>query len=406
MRCSAGLSAALDQAWLSLLNLSLALAFIRWGSKLDYGYYAMLQTPMLLAQGALNALVLSPLATRLPAAAEHERAALRAFALRAIGWLSAVAALLGALLLAAAGALWLDWVDATAAGAFGLAMAGLLLRDGVRAQAYAEGQAPRALRGDLLYGGLLLSGLLGLILAERVALVPVMMAGAVAGLAPLLMGWRRSATEATPGAEWREFWRLGRWALPGVAVTWVTLSAYPLVAGAVLGAGAAADISAARLFLMPAALGLVAWSNLFRPRFSRLFADGQRGEMARISRRSMALGGLALAVYAGLILAAYPWLSRLLGADYGELRLLVLAWAVYFMLAQLRGVFSASLMVSEAGYRQLHHMGWCAMLLCLAGLALLAPHGILWIVATLCAVELLQVCWTGHLARRLWRATA
>ncbi len=406
MRCPAGLSAIIDQAWLSLLSLALSLVFIRWGSKLDYGYYAMLQTPMLLAQGILGALVLSPVATRLPAADEQARLSVAATARQLVGRLSGTAALVAGFGLWMAGALGLSWVDNSAIIAFALAMAGLLLRDGVRAMAYAEGQPGTALRADLIYGVMMLLGLLVLILTQHVALVPVMAVGALAGLVPLLLTLR-APREARPQAQcWHDFWQLGRWALPGVAITWITLSAYPLVAGSVLGPDAAAEISAARLFLMPAALGLVAWSNLFRPRFSRLHAERQGAEMARLSRWSLGLGALALLGYTGLLLLLAPWLSPLLGEDYAGVWPVVALWGLYFLLAQLRGVFSASLLVDEAGYRQLHHMGWCAMLLCLPGLAWLAPHGVAWIVAVLCLVELMQVCWTGVLARQRWRLAA
>lgn len=402
-RAQAELAALADQAWLSLLGFAVSLAFIRAAPKEEFAAYVLLLTPIFLAQGLQNALFLSPQATVLPAAGEARRASLRATSAALQAAFGLAVALLGALLLPAYRFLSGQAGDPLLALAFGGALLGALAREGLRAARYVEGRAPHALREDLVYGLLLLAGLAGLLAGEALTARNVLAALALAGVLPLARAALGRPVPRPDAAAWRQLWACGRWALPGVLLTWVNLNAYVYVAAAALGAAALADINAARLLLMPAGLAITAWSNLARPRISALHAVGEVRAIRRRSLVSIAWGGAALAGFVALVALAYPWLESFLGTQYRGLLPLVLVWGGFFLLNLPRSVLMASLMTDAAGYRALHHYAWLALLLGLPGLLLLAPRGPLWVIGVLCAVELLMLGLVGRSARARWR---
>ena len=411
IRWKDGIATMLDQAWLSFLNLAIAAAFIRLAPKEDYGIYLLLQTPLLLVQGLQNALLLSPLATVLPAAAEERKPAVRSTAIGGQVVFLMIAAALGGVLLA----IWLGierhgleiWLPA----GFALAIAGASAREGARALHYSAGEALHALRSDLVYGAGLLLALAALTFGGVFETRNVLPAIGIAALWPYALRLLRRPARANAiaiaidGAVLAQFWACGRWALIGVLVTWINLNAYTLVVGAMLGLPAVADINAARLFLMPVALAVTAWSNLARPRISAWMAQQRHQDIRRFSMQSIFAVLAILAVFAGAVTLAYPLLEPLLGPGYRGLLPLILMWALFFAFAFPRNILMATLMTRPEGYRQLQKVSWAALGISLGGLWLLTAQGTLWVVAVLILVEFTQLGLIGHLALRWWKGT-
>lgn len=406
IRWKDGLATMFDQAWLSFLNLAIAVAFIRLAPKEDYGIYLLLQTPLLLIQGLQNALLLSPLATVLPAAPEERKAAVRDTAIGGQVVFLAIAAVLGAVLLT----IWLGveghgleiWLPA----AFALAIAGASAREGARALFYSGGQALHALRSDLVYGAGLLLALAALALGDAFATRNVLLAIGIAALWPYALRLGRASRLALDRAVLAQFWACGRWALIGVLVTWINLNAYTLVVGAVLGLAAVADVNAARLFMMPVALAVTAWSNLARPRISAWMAQQKLTDIRRFSLQSMLVTLTTLAVFTGVIALLYPLVEPWLGVAYHGLLPLVLMWALFFAVAFPRNILMATLMTRPEGYRQLQRVSVFALAISLGGLFLLTSYGTLWVVGVLILVEVAQLALIGRLAGRWWKGAA
>lgn len=406
MRWKDGIATMFDQAWLSLLNLTIAIAFIRLAPKEDYGIYLLLQTPLLLVQGLQNALLLSPLTTVLPATPADRQAAVRTTAIGGQVVFLLGAATLGGLLLAAYFRFERGGLEFWLPCAFALAIAGASAREGARALFYSSGKALLALRSDLVYGGGLLLALAMLALGDAFETRNVLLAIGIAALWPYVMQLSAVRRLALDRLVLREFWACGRWALIGVLVTWINLNAYNLVVGAMLGLAAVADINAARLFLMPIALGVTAWSNLARPRISAWIAQSRFHDIRRFSMQSMLFSLSVLAGFAAIMLAAYPFIEPWLGPAYQGLLPLVLMWALFFALSFPRSIFMATLMTRPEGYRQLQQVSWFALAVSLGGLALLTTYGALWVIAVLILVELTQLILIGRLAARWWQGAA
>jgi len=397
------LAAVADQAWLSLLNFAISLAFIWGAGKTEYGYYILLMAPLLLVQSIQSAIVNSPLATFLPAATEADKPNLLITAASLHIYLVLMCGVLGGLGLMVYGQVAELHVESLLLAGFVLAIAGTLSRESQRSFAYVQGQGVRALAGDLVYGMVLLAGIALALAGDQLSAGLVLLLTGIAGLVPLfsrVAGFHGLQTHAEP---MRQFWSCGRWALPSVVVTWISLSAYPYFAGHALGLAAVADIGAARLFLMPVGLMMTAWSNWYRPRISGWLALGKVDAVVGITRRSLMAGWVLLAMLAVLLAFAYPLVEPLLGEQYLGLQPLVLMWLLYFAISLARTVYMATLMTDARGYKILHHITWIALALSLPGFVLLSHNGALWVVGVLCAVELMQTVFVIVKARQYWK---
>lgn len=400
------IAAVADQAWLSLINFAISLAFIWSASKTEYGYYLLLAAPLLLVQSIQNAVVNSPLATFLPAAGEQEKRSVRRTAASLHVYLAIAGAALGALGFAVYELGSGHTINNMLLVGFAFAVVGTIAREAQRSFAYVQGQGVQALLADLVYGTALLAGITWAIHGDQLTAAVVLFLTGFAGVLPLLGRLRQLHGLQLHREPMRQFWSCGRWALPSVIVTWINLSAYPYFAGQALGLSAVADIGAARLFLMPVGIAMTAWSNWYRPRVSALLSSGNSQGVVRITQHSVTGGLAAMVVLALLILWAYPMLEPALGEQYSGLQPLVLMWLVFFTLSLVRNVYMATLMTDAAGYKILHHITWLALALSLPGFILLSGKGALWVVGVLCAIELTQLVLVVAKARGYWKRAA
>jgi O-antigen/teichoic acid export membrane protein len=399
-----GSFAALDQAWLSAINFGISIAFIRYGEKAEYGLYVLLLSPIYLIQGIQNAVFLSPFVTLYPQRPSSGKSS----AIQYLVWGQLVfvglAATLGFLVL-----LGYQWamaspLDVPMAIAFSAAIAGALAREASRSFQYVHGRAGWALAGDLLYGTVIISAIALLISKGSISAMAILAIIGVAGILPLIRSAFGSARAsfALPAAERTAFWACGRWAVIGVGVTWVNLSMYPYIAAASFGVTSVAEINAARLFMMPLVLGLPAWSNMLRPKFSNWFAEKQLSRMRDVSIKSALLGCALVLIYIGVVVAAYPWLERLLGPAYAGILPLVIAWSVFFLVTTIRTVLMATLMVNEAGYKSLTQFSFIALLVFMPAMAVASRFTAVWIIGALILTELIQVLVVARQALTYW----
>ncbi len=397
------LAAVVDQAWLSLLNFAISIAFIWGATKTEYGYYILLLAPLLLIQSLQNAIVNSPLATFLPSAADAEKTRTKATAASLHIYLGLVCGVLGFMGLWVYGLITRTHIDILLLSGFTLAIAGTIAREAQRSFAYVQGQGLRALAGDLLYGLVLLTGIAMALAGSDLSAGIVLLITGVAGLAPLITKMAKFEGLQTHAGPLREFWSCSRWALPSVIVTWLNLSSYPFFAGKALGLSAVADIGAARLFLMPIGLMMTAWSNWYRPKISGWRAAGNIRAITSVTNRSLQVGLAGMIMLAAVFMFAYPWIETFLGDQYQGLQTLVLMWLLFFSISMVISIYTATLMTDAAGYKVLHHITWLALALSLPGFILLSHNGALWVVGVLCAVELLQAVLVISKARQYWK---
>lgn len=396
-------SAMVDQILLSSINFLVAFSLVRGSTKHEYALFILIQAGILMAQGIQNALLLSPQATIYPTRVESERKIIKETAVAGQVGVALITAMVGSVIV------FVQQYVANGAGlvilplAFSAATLGAMSREGVRAYRYVQNDSVRALFGDLQYALLLVPAITILWFAGTISATPVLLSMGVAGVAPLLLSSRKSRWPKFDIPTWLAFWKLGRWSLPSVIATWINLNAYSYIVMAVLGAAAVADMSASRLFLVPIALSLTAWSNMMRPRISGMMANGDIQGVRRLTYRYATAGELALISYLAIVVLFYSELERVLGTKYHGLLPLVCMWAIFFAFNILRSVFMATLMASANGYRTLHHMSWFILAMVIPSLLLLSARGMEWVIAILCVVELLSAVVISRAAHILWK---
>ena len=374
-RIPVGLASLSDQAWLSLLNLAISLAFIRFASKEDYGVYLMLLTPLFLVQGIQNALILSPVATVLPSAKTSERGLTHDTAVASLTAFVLVAGVLSGIALTIYEWTAQNTLQPLLIIGFSLTAAGVCAREGARTLFYTRGMAVAAFRSDLVYGLGLLTGIGALCYFAALSTENALLATGFAALWTYAFRLRFLGELKVDLAVLRKFW-------------------------------AVADINGARLFLMPVGLAITAWSNVFRPRISAWAAEGRQSEIEKLSLRSIKLGLVILGIAAGLLLPAYPLVEPHLGGEYHGLLPLVILWTVFFALNLVRCVLMATLMTTPDGYKSLQAASCVALVIALPGLTLLSQFGAVWVLSVVIAVEAMQLMMIRSAAIRRWKEAA
>jgi O-antigen/teichoic acid export membrane protein len=357
--------AAGDQAVVSIGNLAIGLAFVKFAPKAEYGQYSMIFAGLLLGQSLQNAAFLSPMLTVLPGLSPAERNA----ALRRLGLMQASFAVALATLAGIAYALFSQFAAVTPVPAMAVSAAviGVLAREAVRGTQYAAQRVVGAFAGSLLYSFLMIGGIALLISQQHFNLFNVLLMTFAAGIASTaVLVVDRSlnvSSDAAPCPDdlGRRIWECARWALPSVVVSWAASFAYVYPLGALVGAAAVADVSAARLFLVPVSLLVTGWANVFRPRASRLLADRKVSELESMAHRSAALL-VCITVGLGLVVTLLlPTFERHFAAQYAGLMPIVIAWTIYFCVQTVRGVGMSAMLASQSGYKPLHTYGWISL---------------------------------------------
>ncbi len=410
---SSSLVGAVDQGLLSIFNLAIGVAFIKFSSKVEYADYTLATNALLLFQSVQAAAVNSPIITLASGATDPRHLA----AVQCVGHLVQrrfVAGLAVSSLFVASLAHAADHTDwAWLLLSCGVAAMGMLLREYRRAQQFLRGDPWGALLADATYVAIAGTGIAALSwLAGHVSAVTVLtmvgVAGVLAGIASR-RDRQPTATGASSNDELRAarqaIWSCAKWALPSVVNSWLYANAFLFLVERLISKDAVADLSASRLLLVPLSLLVVGWSAAFRPRAGRWLVAGDVDQIHRVAVRSavaFALGGIA---YGGLLFLLLPLLQQgLLGAKYRSVGSLAPVWLLFFSVTAVRTVGMSAMLTHATAFKTLYHYGWVALAVALAGVWATASRGSLsGVVFALVLAELallILVWWRGWPAIR------
>ena len=356
---SGAVVAMLDQALLSAMNFCIGLAFISLAAKTDYGIYTQLFGLLMLSQTLQGALANAPLVSLGPKRRRRARQALAAHLFR----LQTLISLLLALVACSGVSIAVWWLEMPAlshaiALPFALAIAGQWIREFARKYHFLTLNPHRTLAIDCLYAAVLGSLLLAMVLLERFNTVSVFWAMATANLLAGGHGLIRTklrpfALHGRAGQRLRDSWQLSKWTLPSVVVTWGSNYSFIYIVAAMIGAAAAAEISAARLLVMPAALCINAWSNTFSPRFSQWVGEGDFNRLGKVMFWSaIGLTGITLAYGTALALVYDLLVTYVLGEGYADIGGMIVLWLLYIAIFAVRKI-GVIAMVGGGHYKEM-----------------------------------------------------
>lgn len=280
---------------ISLAHFVAAIVFLHRFARTDFGLFsfALVLVPFCLSLS--GALIGAPAAIGVRRGAMEEKTLSTYLATNlVIGTAAASAVFLMMLLSHAAPALSL---------LFGLYAGAMTLRWFARTLCYAQGAAARVLASDLVYGFLLLVGVLAL-RAEHV-LTPMhagelLFLAAAMGLAAFGRAYlgaqiRFARFDALSG--YRKIWLdLARWSAAGVLLTEMTVNAHAYLVTFFCGPAAFAPLAAGALFIRPVQLVLAAIPDRERPIMARQLGRGDAsGARRSVNHFRMAAGAVWLA---------------------------------------------------------------------------------------------------------------
>ena len=337
--------ATVDQALLSATNFLIAILLIKSVPKADYGYYSVALPISLFLISLQDAVVNTPLTVLLPSKKGADRRNYVASLCYGQFLVVLPVAGFGLAILALLRLPGLDPAVKAIAAALCVSSAGLLYREFLRSYLFAEEDPQAVLKMDAFYVAIFLCLLSGVYFYSGIRVSTVFLLTGVSALLAALpfgraQGWRFPPPSVA--MSYRENWLFGKWALLGVCVTHAQSYSYLYLLGIFSGSAAVADVSAARLLLMPLMLLQMGWGKIAIPRGSRLREEGQAHRFFREQILSSLLFLVAVAAYVALLLAfSEPLQRHLLTGKYASSFGYILLWG---------SVFAAGFLALNASY--------------------------------------------------------
>ncbi|MBV9903149.1 MAG: hypothetical protein JO346_01065 [Alphaproteobacteria bacterium] len=268
---------------------------------------------------------------------------------------------------------------------FGLYGAAMSLRWLGRVYAYATNAPARAALSDATYGILLIAGLGGLYLLDRLTMTyTAMVMLAAAGASFVLFDREYLLKQFAPssagrlsdyGSVWRD---LTRWSLLGIAATELTVNAHAYFVTFFSGPTAFALLALGSLLMRPVSLVLSSLPDMERPVMARAIGSGDLPRAFRVVKefRTAALAVLAgTTILAAALLMWFPSTILKQGYNAGEAETIVAIWVVIMAIRALRTP-DAVFLQAAGEFQALAHIGIKASIVSLAAtLGLLLAFG-------------------------------
>ncbi|HKY90425.1 MAG TPA: hypothetical protein VJM11_05265 [Nevskiaceae bacterium] len=357
-------AAVLSQAILSATNLCVGLMLIRHATDAQYGAYVLVFNAILLAVSLQNAFFGPAMVARMTPLDREARGEIVGGLYREQRRMLRPASIAMAALLVV---LWLcDGID-TPAMLLGLAAVAALTcaltREYFRIALLSNRLSEQVVRGDLLYAGLLLVGVMVAIAAPEPATAAVTaIALAAVGASLLLMRALHAHAACDPNGApgiLSQIAPLAAWSTAGAAIHWTFGQGYSYVAAAVLDVGAVAALAATRLMLMPVMLLSTGIASIMLPTAASWIQEhGSRVAMRRL------LSAATMIALAALGYFALMWLSRdwifgtILEKHFAHRDELLLLWGAICLLSAMRDQL-IYLLIARQRFRRLTALTAC-----------------------------------------------
>jgi O-antigen/teichoic acid export membrane protein len=226
--------------------------------------------------------------------------------------------------------------DTVEAILFGLYGAGATLRAFARSLSNVHAQLVRVAASDLVYSGLLVAGLVGLVVLGRLTMLNaavVLVLSTAASFAPF--GWRHwrdliRSTGAQSFGRYLPMWQdVTRWSLLGVVLTELTANAHAYFVTFISGPKVFGLLALGALFMRPASLVLGALPDIDQPLMTRRIAQGDFRGALRVVKEFRTAAGAVLAATIALSVVLVNWFPHLFlkkGYDESDVLIVLALW--------------------------------------------------------------------------------
>lgn len=355
-------SALASQTLLSAASFGVALLLIRNTSDLQYSYYILVSGAIMLAVSLQNSYIAPAMINRMTRLSPAECGDLTGGLYREqrrviVGFGMAAAAIT----LACWATQLLDGRTALLVLVAIVAMAMALRREFFRMVLLAYRRAWEVLRGDVVYGLLLVPGVLLATSSTSPAAAAVGVLGLAALVASLHLSRGLLSAEAwnahgAPGIL-RQIAPLGTWSTAGAAVHWSFNQGYTFLVAATLDVSAVAAIAATRLLAMPVNLVTTGIGSVMLPLVSRwLHERSAPAVLRRLSWFALAIGGAAVCYFTVLWLLRDWVFGVLLNKQFAQRDALLMLWSASFVVMAVNQQL-LWLLVARERFRRLTSLG-------------------------------------------------
>lgn len=395
--------ALFDQGVLSLFNLGLNLALIKFAAPVEFGRFIYALTLILVMTSLQNALVATPITVMLPGRkAAERRAGLKALVSLDLVLRFACSALAGLLCLLT------EWTPAFLAATV-LAVFTTLARETARNIYVASDRVKYCFALDALA-----MGIAAIVIAAcwtRFEPAVVCLTGLIVGNVTALALIARSLIpeRLRPGAivsAYAKFWKKTKWSLIGAATTEVQYRNYVFAIEFFRSTSTLASVQAGRLLLGPLVLMVQSWARVARPAMAKSLARKNHHKALRTFFSGTGLIFVISMAYFGALYAAWPWAeSFIFNGKYPGIALMTAAWAVYAFVNVFNEALS-SLLVAANELRDLAMVSiGTALITCMLLIGLSFDVTPVYAVYVLIAGEVVALGWQIVLAVRLFAGT-
>ena len=364
-------SAVFSQALLSAASFAIGLILVRSASDVQYGYYILASTAIMLLVSLQNAFFSPPLAIRISQLDVQGRRELVGGLYREQRrWLPLFTV---TIILMALG-LWfaevLDTHTLPLVLASVVASLAILNREYIRMVLLAHRRPYDVLRMDVFYVALLVAGVLVAILTPAPAVATIFTLGlaAMASGALLARTLQRFEPWDIQGAPHilRDIAPLAAWSTAGAAIHWTFSQGYIYLVAGTLNVAAVAAIAATRLLLMPVNLLATGIGSLMLP----LASGWLQHHGAAVLWRRLCLFALGMVVVALCYFAVLWWLrdwifSEILQKQFAQRDELLLLWGAVFLVIVIRDQL-VYLLAAQGRFRDLSYLTLVCALIALA----------------------------------------
>jgi len=348
----------LSQILLSATNFAVGIILVRRAPQAQYGYFVLINSAVPLLAQLQGAFITPSLQSRVTIAGPEARREFVGGLLREQRLLLvavAVASLVICALAWGAGALQTKTAVIFALGS--MAAVAWLFRDCQRMLLIAYRHSVDVLRGDAIFGAVLIAGVWISTLtdvAAAISAVAMAMASLIGGVALSRALWRHDPwiSPGTPHALVQTI-KMGTWAATGAGVHWAFSQGYTFIVASRLDVSSVAAIAATRLLLSPVGVFSIGISSMMYSSSTLwLKHHGARGLLHRVLWFTLAMSLAALA-YIAVMWFMRDWIFlNVLKKDFPQRDLLLGIWALVFLCTVVRDqvIF---LLIAHGRWRQL-----------------------------------------------------
>lgn len=335
-------SAITSQALLSAASFSIGLILIRSTSDLQYGYYVLASSAIVLLVSMQNAFFSPPLAIRMNRLDRRGRGELVGGLYRAQ---RRILPALGGAAVAIALGLWYAQILDVHTGPLVLATAfaalAILHREYFRMVLLAHRRPYDVLRTDICYVALMIAGVLLVTLTPAAAVTAVFTLGFAAVVSGVLLSrtLHRHEPWSMDGAQGilREIVPLAAWSTAGAGIHWAFSQGYIYLVAGTLDVATVAAIAATRLLMMPVNLISSGIGSLMLPLAAGwLHRHGARILWRRLCLLAVGLGAVTLCYFAVLWLLRDWLFAVVLKKEFAQRDELLLLWGAIFLVVVVR----------------------------------------------------------------------